>query len=900
MRPRLLVLVATAIAVLAVPAGAGAATADEFGIEQFSAKTVDLLSTTPTSEEVAEVNRAGSHPDLLMVQFKVNTYVGPSRALEPFANVKNVRVELPPGLVGNAEATPKCTLSLMYDRGCPRSSVVGFHELEYNAGRTVLMEPSTVYNLEPPEGVVARFGMVVVAQMVVIDMTVNSDGRYTIASNINSIPQSLRVIASRLYLFGTPAALNGSGPWKGFGAPGGGALTPMLTMGSQCGPQQPTKFAVDSWQEPGRWAEASYNPAAELTGCENLSFEPSLEMRPDSSAAGAPAAYTATLRVPQSNNSLATPPLKRAEITLPEGVTISPTAAQGLGSCTDEQAALDRLADPTCPENSRVGTVRIETPLLAGPLEGSIYQGAPKSMDAQSGEMFRIFLVASGYGVTIKQEGRIIPDPLTGRLRAVFDQAPQLPFSELTLGFRGGPRALLTNPARCGTYSVSGELTPWSAPQSGAPARVANTFKIDQNCGVSSQFTPGFEAGTANPVAGSFSPFSLRVTRPDGQQNLSSVDAVLPEGLLARLAGVPLCPDVQAATGYCPAASQVGTTVVGAGAGSNPIYVPQPGKPATGVYLAGPYRGAPYSLVVKVPAQAGPFDLGTVAVRNALYIDPETTQVTTKSDPLPQILQGVPVSYRDVRVQVDRPGFTINPTSCESTSVGSTIGSAAGALAHPSSRFQVGDCASLDFAPRLALSVKGKTRRAAHPAFKAVLTPPPGQANLRRAAVSLPPTEFLENAHIRTVCTRVQYDAGPGGGAECPKASIYGRAKAWTPLLDRPLEGPVFLRSSSHKLPDLVASLDGQIHIDLDGRIDSVHRRIRNTFEMVPDAPVSRFVLEMQGGKKGLLVNNTQLCRTTPRGTAVFTGQNGRRVTLHPVMKAQCKGQKKHTRHRRK
>jgi hypothetical protein len=323
--------------------------------------------------------------------------------------------------------------------------------------------------------------------------------------------------------------------------------------------------------------------------------------------------------------------------------------------------------------------------------------------------------------------------------------------------------------------------------------------------------------------------------------------------------------------------------------------VPQPGKAPTAVYLAGPYKGAPYSLVVKVPAQAGPFDLGTVAVRNALFVDPVTTQVTAKSDALPQVLGGIPISYRDIRVEVNRPEFTLNPTSCKVMAVDATVNGSGGAIATPSSRFQVGSCERLDFAPKLALSVKGKTRRAAHPAFKAVLTPPPGQANLSRAAVSLPPTEFLENAHIRTVCTRVQFNAGAGGGSECPKGSIYGKAKAWTPLLDRPLEGPVFLRSSDHKLPDLVASLSGQIHIDLDGRIDSPHKRIRNTFEMVPDAPVSRFVLEMQGGKKGLLVNNTELCKTTPKGTAVFTGQNGKQVTSHPVMKAECggKGRKK-------
>jgi len=899
-RPRLLLALAiTALVALVAPAAAGAEPADEFHIQEFSAQAQELLKPAP--EEVEDATQAGVHPDLFVVKLAISRHpLGPLGYEGPDANPKDVSLELPPGFVGNAEATPKCKVLEVRVGTCPPDAMVGIHELTYFASGSVNSVANKVYNVVPPAGVAARFLMSVAgSQLVAFDMTLNSDGRYTLGSNINNIPQSLELLDSRLILFGVPALMNGAGPWKtnlfpgtGLGGRGGGPAIPLLTLPSTCGPQGTVKISTNTWQRQDTWYPASYTPPEELTGCDKLTFSPKVRMHPESSVAGAPSGYSFELEVPQNEapNTLGTPPLKDTVVTLPEGVALSPTVAEGAVGCTDEEAALHSLAESSCPEASKIGSVEIRTPILAGPLKGSVYLGQPKSSDSQSGEMFRMFFAASGYGVTIKQEGRVVPDPVTGRLRTVFTESPQQPFSLLKLDFRGGPRAVLTNPGECGTYTTDANLTPWSGPA----AEVSGTFAIDQGCGVAAGFTPGLEAGTANPVAGSYSPFTLRVTRPDGQQNISVIGASLPEGLLARLAGVPLCPDAQAVSGDCPAASQVGTTTVGAGAGSNPIYVPQPGREPTGVYLAGPYKGAPYSLVVKVPAQAGPFDLGTVAVRNALHIDPETTQVTTESDPLPQILQGVPVSYRDVRVNIDRPGFTVNPTSCTPTQVGSTIGGAGGAVAHPSSRFQVGDCGALAFGPKVALRLSGAPpRRGGNPALKAVVTPPEGQANIGRATVVLPETELLEQGHIKTVCTRVQFAAD-----ECPAGSVYGHAQAWTPLLDTPLEGPVYLRSNGgeRKLPDLVADLNGSIHVVLVGYIDSVKRhgspRIRTRFLSVPDAPVSRFVLEMQRGKKSLLANNTNLCKAKPRAEASLTGQNGKAHEAQPLVSVEGCGKK--------
>jgi hypothetical protein len=407
-------------------------------------------------------------------------------------------------------------------------------------------------------------------------------------------------------------------------------------------------------------------------------------------------------------------------------------------------------------------------------------------------------------------------------------------------------------------------------------------LETDEGCG-SGEFHPKLKAGTVSPQAGGFSPFVFDVSREDGEQNLAAFDVVLPQGLLAKLAGVPLCPEDQTRSGACPEASQIGIVKAAVGAGSLPLWVPQPGKAPTSLFLAGPYRGAPYSVVALVPAQAGPFDLGNVVVRSAIEIDPHSAQVTIHSDPMPQILQGVPIDYRHVIAEVDRSSFTVNPTSCADKEVKASFLSNGGATASASDRFKAAGCAGLGFSPKLRLRLKGGTRRAAYPSLRAVLTAKAGQANIRRVSVALPRSEFLEQAHIRTICTRVQFAAD-----ECPEASIYGRARAFTPLLDRPLEGPVYLRSSSHKLPDLVVDLKGQIRITFSGRIDSVNGGMRTTFSQLPDAPLSKFVLQMKGGKKGLLVNSRNLCAGENHAAVKMDGQNGRTHDSHPALKDPC------------
>jgi hypothetical protein len=887
---------ATGICLLMAAAGAEAA---PYGIESASVN----LSTA----------QAGAHPDM-----EVNFKLTQSEATgKPEFGAHTVVTDLPVGFVGNVNNFSTCPMDKIIQmtisganaaenaKACPRTATVGYLDAGVRYGYAPLgfTLRQRVYRLPSDPGEPAAFGTSVVNNPVKLSVSVRSDGDYGVRVTSQKLPESVITESARVVIWGMPAEHQGGGPTaplfdgnpvlqtkpaneeQRFGVPlEGMPHTPLLTNPTSC-PNTPllVQLSVSSWADPYHLIGPADAPSAPIEGCEKVAFEPTISVTPDSSRAGQPSGVEVNVAVPQTNDAreLATSHLKDAVVTLPKGMTLSPPLAEGLAGCTDAQLGLHSKAAESCPPASKIGTVQLDTPLLEAPMSGSLYAGSQESSDPLSGQMYRMFLALEGSGVRVKLAGQIKVDPATGQITTSFANNPQLPFSNLALKFKGGDRAPLVLPATCGNYRTVADFSGWSDPAN--PVHTWSSFKVDQNCGNAAAFTPGFSAGTTNPVGGSYSPFTLRVTRPDGQQNVSSLRTTLPEGLLAKLAGVPLCPDAAATTGNCPAASQVGSATVAAGAGSNPLYVPQPGKAPTALYLAGPYKGGPYSLIAKVPAQAGPFDLGTVAVRNSIKIDPVSAQVAVASDALPQVLKGIPVAYRDIRVDVNRPQFTLNPTSCDPMAVDGTIASAQGASANVSDRFQVADCASLGFAPKLRLKLKGATRRGAYPALRAELKAKPGEANIDRVSVALPHSEFLAQEHIRTVCTRVQFAA-----EACPAGSIYGYARAFTPLLDKPLEGPVYLRSSSNPLPDLVAALHGQIEIDLAGRIDSVNGGIRSTFEMVPDAPVSRFVLSMKGGRKGLLVNSRNLCRSANRASVKMDGQNGKTADQSPVLSSAC------------
>ena len=691
-----------------------------------------------------------------------------------------------------------------------------------------------------------------------------------------------------------------------------------------------------------------------LTGCNQLPFEPTISAKPTTNVADAPTGLEFDLHIPQpevvnareeevegqmetvgAEPALHEADLKDAVVTLPKGVAVNPASANGLGACSAAQFGLTSPIGATpitttpgpaqCPDASKIGTVEAISPLLDHPVGnpngpegdvGAVYVAAPKDNPFNSLLAIYIVLEDPQTGTIVKLASKVTADPVTGQLTTTLTEAPQLPVEEFKFNFFKGAGAALRTPQTCGKYETTTDMTPWSTPE-GADATPGDSFELTQSpsggvCPTSEAQLPNaptFSAGTITPKAGAYSPFVLHLARQDGSQELKSIDTTLPAGLIGKLAGVGECSEAQIAQANsrnkfgdgalersspsCPLSSEVGTVNVGAGAGPSPYYV------QGHAYLAGPYKGAPLSLEIITPAVAGPYDLGAVAVRTALYVNSETTQIHAVSDELPHILQGIPLDVRSINLEMGRPDFTLNPTSCAAKTV---LGSATSVLnqgASLSSPFQVGECSKLGFKPKLSIKLKGSTKRAGTPALRATLTYPKGAySNVASASVALPHSEFLDQAHIKTICTRVQFAEGNTPGERCPPGSIYGHARAITPLLDQPLEGPVYLRSSSHPLPDLVAALNGQIQVVLDSTIDSVHGGIRNRFEMVPDAPVSKFTLTMQGGKKGLLVNSTNLCKSTNKATVDLTAQNGKTYDTEPVVGNSCK--KKHGKGKKK
>jgi hypothetical protein len=882
-------------------------------------------------------------------------------------DLRDLFTDLPAGFIGNPQAAaPLCTVADVRESSvnkvlCPESDAVG------GVGVAVLGFPNEntpLYRVVPEEGYAAAFAFRPTDLggpiTIVLRAKVRSNGDYGISAIAPWPPQNpslLRVRYATLCGYGAKTTLTGGSIpfFSGCKHPGtnGAFAVPFLTNPTRCvGGEPVTTATLDSYQhsaakdgegfpdlsDPSWKVSEAKSPA--ITGCEALTeawvgegsepTSPSLEFNPDTRKAAAPAAYSAHLHIPQrglvDRNGLATAHLKDTTVALPSGLALNPSAADGLGACSEAQAGYLGNDFPApnpihfsttssgCPENSKLGTVEVSTPLLTKALPGSIYLA--EQGKNPFGSDFAVYLVIDDRETGIKATlaGKVEPSEAGGRITASFKDNPQVPVEDLSVNFFGGERASLVNPDVCGEYTTHSILTPWSAAD---PDHPLSTELVDFASGVAIDSAPtgrsscptskaqrpfdlGLTAGVANATAGAHSAFALKITRDPGEQELSKLSVTTPPGFAATLKGVAICPQsgldqargrtqtgqgtLEIAQPSCPPSSQVGTTTIGAGAG-RPYYV-KTGR----VYLTGPYRSAPLSLTFIVPAVAGPFDLGVQVVRTALRVNPKTAQITAESDQIPQILDGVPLNIREIRIDVDRPGFALNPTSCAPMSVGAQATGSSGAVTNLSRPFQVGNCGALKFKPNLGIQLHGGTKRGAYQRLSATVTNPEGTgyANIARAAVTLPHSEFLAQEHIRTVCTRVQFAAH-----ECPAGSIYGRARAISPLLDAPLSGPVYLRSSDNPLPDLVAALKGPdsqpIEVELSGRTDSVHGGIRNTFDVVPDAPVSKFTLQLQGGKKSLIVNSRNLCDgSVQRATVRLSAQNGVQRNFRPVVKNDC------------
>ena len=867
------------------------------------------FSATPSTTQ------AGGHPDLV-TEFKFK-----NRDLQNFPtscfcqDAENITTHLPTGVIGNPHATPQCTAVELGEHTCPPDSQVGVvHSILFNS-----YFPAALYNLVPHVEQAGLLGFYIpftsTPAFIVLSARTNSD--YGLDATIAGLEHAIPPEGVRIALWGVPdssshdaerAPFNSQGKdqtcgnyyppspdtWPCFSpTPSSSPAIPFLDGPTTCTGPLPVSLEILGYDLSVTQDEQTY-PAT--TGCDQLSFNPSLYAQPTTTQADSASGLAVDLSVPQEQSASSPSPseIRALTVTLPRGFSINPNAADGKTSCTNAEARLGTMEAALCPEFSKVGSVTLTSSALPGPIPGYIYLGTPEPNDR-----YRLILTADGFATHVKLIGSVYPDPQTGQLTVSFENLPQSPFSEFNLHFFGSERGLLATPTQCGTFPVTSTFMPWDAQLSDQTSVQYFTLESGPDetpCpGPRRPFDPSFTASALNSTGGAHSPFTVEIARKDGDQNLSVVKVTTPPGFAAKLAGTEYCSDSAlakaASTGYtgreeesapvCPGSSLIGTAATGAGAGTHPVYLE--GR----VYLAGPYNGAPLSLAVITPAISGPYDLGNVVVRAALDVNPETAQITAISDPLPRILDGVPLRLRSLQIDLNRPGFTLNPTNCNPLSVDAELVGEEGSLASPSEHFQATNCFTLPFAPKLTLKLSGSTKHSGNPALSANLSAKPGEANIASTAVTLPQSELIDNAHIKDPCTRVQFAAN-----KCPAGSIIGTAMAETPLLEKPLEGPVYLRSAPENksgLPDVVAALDGQIDIDLDGKIETIDGHLRTSFKTVPDAPISRFNLRLDGGKKGLLVNSANICKAPLGALAQIDGQNGTRDNQNQNLATPCR-----------
>jgi hypothetical protein len=899
----------------------------------------EQLHATLSEPNGSAATGADSHPYEYTTEAAVNVVPAQPGAGLPFlpagGDLKDIEVALPPGLIGNPTVSETCTpqqfntitgvlsptLVVGVDiNACPEGSAVGLVTVEQFEGSGSGLREA-LYNLRPPKGMPAQFGFQVLGLPVYIDTKLRSDGDYGVTTFVPDTPQAKRVTAFRAAIWGVPAdarhdVQRGSCALLGGSCPASPTLTrPFLRLPSSCQDPLETTMTFDTWLHPGAFLQASSGEPAPL-GCSQPDFSPTLQAKPTTGVADSPTGLHVDLHLPQKQHEdsagLGEADLRDTSVTLPEGLLVNPASADGLAGCSEAQVGYQGIkegrqtfsAEPAgCPDASKIGTVEVDTPLLDHPLPGSVYLASPFENPFASLLGIYIAVYDPQTGVVVKLAGHVEPNPVTGQLTTTVTASPQVPFEDFKLDFFEGPRASLRTPATCGAHTATTSLTPWTSPE-GATATPSDSFQITSAPGggacpgtpAAQPNSPAFQAGTTTPTAGAYSPLVVRLNREDGSQNFSQLSVTLPPGATGKLAGIPQCSEAQIAAAQardhpgegaaeqaspsCPASSTIGTVTVGAGAGPDPFFV-------TGhAYLAGPYKGAPFSGVFVTPAIAGPFDLGVVVVRAGLYVDPSTAQVTTKSDPLPSILQGIPLDIRSLTVDVDRPEFTLNPTNCAALSATGQETSTLGAVASLSAPFRAGGCARLQFKPSFSASTQGNgslnhntgaslTVKVASRQGPSSAAATPSEANIAKVDVSLPLALPSRLTTLQKACTEGQFAANPAG---CPSASNVGTAVAYTPLLAGPLVGPAYLVShGGAAFPDLEIILQGEgVTVDLVGHTQIKKGITYSRFDTVPDAPISSFELKLPEGPFSVLAATTNLC--APTKTVTVSKRVTRRV----------------------
>jgi hypothetical protein len=917
---------------------AGFATTQGFGFLPGAAG----FDVTAWADGGGEATLAGSHPYRLDLSVGLNLggeFEGQPGVDFADGDIRDLRVDLPAGLIFNPNAIDKCTpgqfnipRSSPFEESrsgesCPERSQVGTIEVHTSLGGGQTRRFG-LFNLVPPTGVPAQLGASPFGAPLILDTVLrpSPEGTYALAIQATDIPQTLDLSGFDVQIWGTPwgathdgergSCLNESEPgfpWAKCSAGEPSTFPPLafVTLPTECSGSLDFQASARAWQQPAQVAAADSNPG--MADCDFLALDSDAEGQLTSTNASTSTGYNFRL----SNDAAGlTDPLTRnpsqidrAVVELPDGVTLNPSLGAGLETCSPAGYAAETAFNGQgsgCPNGSKIGDFLVFSALYDGFLRGAIYLAEPR--DNRFGSLLAVYLVAKQpeRGLVVKVAGELRPDPGDGTITAIFDHLPQLPYTDLEVNFRTGQRAPLVSPPACGPAVTKTTMTPWSGAADDTDS-VATQITGGIGGGACPSGTPPFDpgavAGGVNANVGSYTPYYVHLSRKDTEQEITSYSLVLPKGVTGKLAGIPFCSDaaIERARGRdgfdeiadpsCPAASQVGRTNTGYGVGSALTYAP--GR----IYLAGPYKGEPLSLVTINAATVGPFDLGTIVIRSAFSVNPRTAQLqidSSASDPIPHILEGVPLHLREVRIHVDRFRFTRNPSSCRASQMVSTLTGSGARLGDPSDdtsatvgvHYQLLNCLTLGFRPRLGMQLRGGVRRNANPALRAVVRARARDSSPRRVVVTMPRSLFLAQDHIRQICTRPQFAAD-----RCPRRSIYGRAVVHTDLFDEPLRGPVLLRSSDNVLPDLVASLhSGEVRIVLEGRIGpSKAGGIRAFFDDIPDAPINRFVMQLNGGRRGLLANSVNICLHPPKATVKALGQNNIGAVFTTRLRGNCK-----------
>jgi hypothetical protein len=890
---------------------------------------VNTYEMRPEEADGSIDTQAGSHPFQLTTAVDLNetfmnkefdgndNFVG-----KPVGLAKDFQFKLPPGLIGNPTPFPQCPLALFLRSKCPPQTAIGVARvtvavpggIEFG---DVIPFAEPLYNIEPSVGEPARFGFVVDEEVpVLLDTSVRTGGDYGVTVSVTNITQTAEFINSEVTFWGVPgdprhdkargascisrahaeAVSDGLETTEKLpcSSPAESHPPPLLALPTSC-PRDPvtgapeamkTSMEADSWADPSDVLSfPSTQPLPALDGCNRLQFEPSISVSPDGQATSTPTGLSVRVHVPQDvsldSQGLAEADVKDTTVALPAGVAIDPAGADGLLACSEEQIALHSPGPASCPAASKIGLVKIKTPLLPNELNGQAYLAA---QDANPfGSLVAIYVVAQEpvSGTLVKLAGEVTPDPVTGQLISTFKNTPQLPFETFELHFFGGDRAPLGTPTLCGAYTTDASIEPWT--ETGA---VGSSSRFDiitgpngTPCHAPLPFNPSLTVGSLNIQAGAFTPFTTTMSREDGEQNLQGIVLHMPPGVSGLLSGVALCGEAQANAGTCGTESQIGETVVSVGLGGDPFSVTG-GK----VYITGPYKGAPFGLSIVNPAKAGPYDLGQVVVRAKIEVNPITAALTVATDDsgqykIPSIIDGIPLQIKHVYVNINRPGFTFNPTNCDPLRITGQLQSTEGASQTLSVPFQVTNCAVLGFKPGFKVSTAGKTSRANGASLNVKLLYPKArfgsQANIKSVKVDLPKQLPSRLTTLQKACTAAQFEANPAG---CPQDSIVGHATAITPLIPVPLTGPAYFVSyGGAKFPELVIVLQGYgVTLDLHGETFINKAGITSsTFHTVPDAPVGSFELNLPQGKYSALAANGNLCKSKLTMPTLFDAQNG-------------------------